>query len=66
MSASAREVERLKKEEADGPHRIKTRAPKIERYEWVDKATGEIHKIPKGIDPGWDYHVGREGFKRSS
>ena len=53
----------MKKEEADGPHPIQTRAPKIKRYEWVDKATGEIHKIPKGIDPGWDYHVGREGFK---
>ena len=63
VSVSAREVERLKKEEAKGPHPIKTKAPRIKHYEWVDKATGEIHKIPKGIDPGWDYHVGREGFK---
>ena len=32
-----------------------TPAPKTETYEWIDKATGETHKIPKGIDPGFDY-----------
>lgn len=30
-------------------------SPKIERFEWTDKVTGEIHLIPKGIDPGFDY-----------
>jgi len=29
--------------------------PKAEIIEWTDKATGEIHIIPKGIDPGFDY-----------
>ncbi|MBL4832164.1 MAG: F protein [Aliivibrio sp.] len=29
--------------------------PKTELVEWTDKATGEVHKIPKGIDPGFDY-----------
>lgn len=29
--------------------------PKNELIEWNDKATGEIHQIPKGIDPGFDY-----------
>ncbi len=28
-------------------------------YEWIDKSTGEIHEIPRGIDPGWDYNVGK-------
>lgn len=32
-----------------------SKAPKVEMYEWVDKVTGEIHRIPKGIDPGFDY-----------
>lgn len=63
VSHSAREVERLRKEEADGPDPVKTVAPKIEHYEWINKKTGEIHTIPRGIDPGWDYHVGRAGFK---
>ncbi|WP_087022435.1 phage minor head protein [Thaumasiovibrio subtropicus] len=31
------------------------KAPAIETYEWIDKATGELHHIPKGIDPGFDY-----------
>ncbi|WP_349917729.1 phage head morphogenesis protein [Aeromonas veronii] len=30
-------------------------APDDGDYEWVDKATGEIHRIPRGIDPGFDY-----------
>ncbi|UTV30173.1 phage minor head protein [Photobacterium atrarenae] len=32
-----------------------TGAPKVTTYEWVDKVTGEVHDIPKGIDPGFDY-----------
>ncbi|MBS4715629.1 F protein [Aeromonas dhakensis] len=31
------------------------KAPDDGAYEWVDKATGELHKIPRGIDPGFDY-----------
>ncbi|MFM4867240.1 phage head morphogenesis protein [Aeromonas caviae] len=31
------------------------KAPNDGEYEWVDKATGELHKIPRGIDPGFDY-----------
>lgn len=31
------------------------KSPKIELVDWTDKATGEVHVIPKGIDPGFDY-----------
>lgn len=31
------------------------KAPDDGVFEWVDKTTGEIHDIPKGIDPGFDY-----------
>jgi len=61
---SAREVERLRKEEAGGDHPVKTTAPKIRHYEWEDKATGKVHRIPVGIDPGWDYNPGKEGFQK--
>lgn len=27
--------------------------------EWENPRTGETRKVPVGIDPGWDYHVGR-------
>lgn len=33
-------------------------APDDGVYEWKDRA-GNIHKIPTGIDPGWDYNVGK-------
>lgn len=28
--------------------------------DWLDKATGEVHQVPKGIDPGFDYQPRRE------
>lgn len=27
-------------------------------YEWTDSVTGEVHQVPNGIDPGWDYTPG--------
>jgi hypothetical protein len=32
-----------------------SKAPNDGLLDWTDKATGEVHKIPKGIDPGFDY-----------
>ncbi len=34
-------------------------APKDGSYQWVNKRTGEVHQVPNGIDPGWDYNVGQ-------
>lgn len=31
---------------------------------WVDKATGEAHQVPRGIDPGWDYAPGASQVER--
>lgn len=33
-------------------------APPIQTQEWINKRTGEVHKVPKGIDPGWAYNPG--------
>jgi len=38
--------------------------PKGEMTEWTDKATGEVHKIPKGIDPGFDYAPKKTAIKQ--
>jgi SPP1 gp7 family putative phage head morphogenesis protein len=27
--------------------------------QWINKRTGEIQTIERGIDPGWNYHVGK-------
>ncbi len=44
----------MRKAGRDGPDR----APDDGTYEWLDKATGEVHTVPRGIDPGWDYAPG--------
>ncbi|MGQ8367126.1 phage minor head protein [Glaciecola sp. 1036] len=33
-------------------------SPRIQTREWIDKATGETHQVPIGIDPGFDYSPG--------
>ena len=30
---------------------------------WTDPKTGQIHMVPKGIDPGFDYNPGKEWLK---
>lgn len=50
---SQREYERLK---ATG--RYLTEAPAINRKEWINKRSGEVHQVPEGIDPSFDTNVG--------
>ncbi len=38
---------------------IQTQSPKIETRELVNKHTGEVMRVPKGIDAGWDYNMGK-------
>lgn len=52
FSLGERDLERLGK---DGPDT----APDDGTREWTDRATGEVHRVPNGIDPGWDYPPGR-------
>lgn len=42
-----------------------SQAPEVATYEWEDPATGEVHQIPQGIDPGWDYAPGRSVAERT-
>lgn len=58
VSVSKRELERLKGEESEGLYPVRTEAPEIKTYRWVDKDTGKVHMIPEGIDPGWAYNPG--------
>lgn len=39
---------------------LKVTEPKVFPFRhWINKRTGEIHLIERGIDPGWAYHVGK-------
>ena len=62
INHSAREVEKIKKEEKDGGYPVQQTAPGDKFYNWTDKKD-KVHKIPVGIDPGWDYNPGKTGFK---
>lgn len=53
---SGREIERMKK-----THPIRETAPDDGTYTWKDKA-GNMHDIPDGIGPGWDYNPGQAAW----
>lgn len=36
-----------------------TAAPEIKYREWLNKRTGEVERVPVGIDPGWNYNPGK-------
>lgn len=38
----------------DGPDA----APRITREDWTNPRTGEVHRVPTDLDPGWDFNVG--------
>lgn len=44
----------LARQGKDGPDQ----APVIETRRWVNPRTGEVHYVPIGIDPGFDYNPG--------
>ena len=50
---SARDLGRMGKSEPD-------KAPPIVMRDWTNRKTGEVHKVPVGIDPGFDYNPGAE------
>lgn len=41
----------------------KTRAPPIVYRDWLNQRTGQIEKVPEGIDPGWDTNPGRDRLR---
>lgn len=53
-----RQVSRGEYEQLVKDGSIKTKAPDNGTKEWVNKRTGEVEIIPRGIDPGWNYNPG--------
>jgi hypothetical protein len=51
FSLAERDLRKMGKAGPDTP-------PNDGTYEWIDSVTGELHQVPKGIDPGWDYAPG--------
>lgn len=40
---------------------VRRQAPPSRAREWKNLRTGEVHQVPVGIDPGWDYNPGQAG-----
>lgn len=38
-------------------------SPKDETYTWTNPRTGKTVQVPRGVDPGFNYHHGRERLK---
>ncbi|MEI8607827.1 phage minor head protein [Enterovibrio sp. Hal110] len=54
-------VRQLSQREADrliASGQYSTHAPALEERDWLNKRTGEVERVPKGIDPGWNYNPG--------
>ncbi|MFW5490422.1 MAG: PBECR2 nuclease fold domain-containing protein [Desulfovibrio sp.] len=58
VSLSKEEKEEL---QADGV-RLQETPPPDKYYEWTNPDTGEVHTLPVGVGPGWDYHVGKAAW----
>ncbi|MAU96173.1 MAG: hypothetical protein CMP81_09825 [Fulvimarina sp.] len=59
QSLSQRDVDRLLSQGLP----LKFEAPVGGSREWLNKRTGEIQRVPDGIDPGWAYNPGKAGFE---
>ena len=62
VGMSEREIQRMIDKGVD----VRRESPVIEYRDWTNKKTGEVHSVPIGIDPGWDYNVGIDGFKEAA
>ena len=60
QSVSRKGLDRLREEGVA----IRTKAPDLDPVEYVDKKTGEVKAVPRGIDPGWDYNPGRNPWPK--
>lgn len=54
-----RSVSRVEYQKLKDQGDVITKAPKIKMREVINKRIGEIERVPIGIDPGWDYNVGK-------
>ncbi|WP_035243978.1 phage head morphogenesis protein [Desulfonatronovibrio hydrogenovorans] len=58
VALSGHDLERMGKTEPD-------KAPPRQAKQWTDPKTGEVHDVPKGLDPGWDYAPGKSVAERT-
>lgn len=40
--------------------------PPFDKVPWINKRTGRIHQVPRGIDPGWSHNVGNVSLEKDA
>ena len=53
-----RQVTRAERDRLVEAGKATTQAPRLPTREWTNPVTGEVHDVPRGIDPGWDTNPG--------
>ena len=59
QSLSQRDIDRLQRQ----GEKLKFEAPETTFTDWTNKRTGEVTRVPTGIDPGWAYNPGKAGYR---
>ncbi|EGR4076017.1 hypothetical protein U5315_002693 [Vibrio fluvialis] len=54
-----RQISRVEAEKLIAGGKVTTSAPDGGTKQWVNKRTGEVETLPKGIEPGWNYNPGK-------
>jgi len=42
-----------------------SKSPKQEYYDWENPRTGKTHRVPEGLDPGWDHNAGKDALAKT-
>ena len=58
-----RQITRAERDRLVKAGKVTTEAPALPTRQWTNPATGEVHEVPVGIDPGWDTNPGYERAK---
>jgi SPP1 gp7 family putative phage head morphogenesis protein len=59
-----RAAQRILSDRGDRGRPLMNSAPDDGTYEWRNPRTGKTISIPKGIDPGWDYNIGKDSVAK--
>jgi len=58
---SVRQVSKREVEKLGGVSKL----PKVEYQSWMNKRSGHVLRVPRGIDPGWDTNPGKNRLPKS-